>query len=368
MELLSLNDLRNLNQGIQKIYTLDHPEAFGLESLKIVSRLVQSDVPVFHITNTRSLEVIDTFLPDCANFIPPHIAKLKTKYLDEHPILKNMAQAIHGAYKISDFASTKELHYLEGVYQQFLRVLNMEEQMTLFLPPSTLEPIMVGFAFNRSERGFTERDRFVLNLLRPHLIQSYEKAKYYQKLYQSRHEFQQILNDLGAITINSTGYIQSIAPQATRWLETYYPKPTLTSHLPDCLQSWVKQQIENLTQPSELANPSMITRIQCDDRELTIRLVIQEIGKQYVLLLSEKALSLKTRLQILGLSAQETNVLATVMQEPKIEAIATEIGISPSTARKHLENIRKKLGVNSIPEAIAHALTQLGLYNRPSSN
>jgi DNA-binding CsgD family transcriptional regulator len=105
----------------------------------------------------------------------------------------------------------------------------------------------------------------------------------------------------------------------------------------------------------------MTTRIPHNDRELTIRLVIKEIGKQYVLLLSEKGLSLKTRLQILGLSAQETNVLATVMQEPKIEAIANKIVISPSTVRKHLENIRKKLGVNSIPEAIAHALTQLGI-------
>lgn len=363
MEFLSLNDLKKLNQGIEKIYTLDHPEAFGLESLKIVSRLVQSDVPVFHITNTRSFEVIDTFLPGCANFIPPQIAKRKTKYLHEHPILKNIAQTIHGAYKISDFASTKELHYLEGIYQQFLRVLNMEEQMTLFFPPSKSEPIMAGFAFNRSQRGFTERDRFVLNVLRPHLIQSYEKAKYYQKLRQDYHDSQQILNDFGAIIINATGYIQSIGPKATHWLETYCPKPTLMFHLPDCLRSWVKQQIKQLTQPSELANPSMTMRIQRGNQELKIQLVIKEIGEQYVLLLSEKSLSLETRLQILGLSAQETKVLATVIQTPKIEAIATQLHISPSTVRKHLENIRKNLGVNSIPEAIAHALTQLRIYN-----
>lgn len=364
MERLSLNDLHNLNQGIINIYTLNNPKDFGLESLKILSCLVQSDVPVFHITNTRSLEVIDTFLPDCENFIPPQIAKLKTKYLHEHPILKHMAQAMHGAYKISDFASTKELHYLEGIYQQFLRVLNMEEQMTLFLPSSTSEPIMAGFAFNRTQRGFTERDRLILNIARPHLSQSYEQAQQYQKLHQAHHESQQILNDLGAITVNASGYIQSIAPQSARWLETYYPKPTLTAHLPDCLRSWVNQQITNLTQPSELANPSMTVRIQRNDRELTIRLVIKELGNQYILLLSEQSLSLVDRLEILGLCQRETKILAAIIQGQDIKTIATQMGISPSTVRKYRENIRKKLGVNSIREAIVNALTQVGIYSK----
>jgi DNA-binding CsgD family transcriptional regulator len=279
MEILSLNDLQNLNQEIQNIYSLDKLENFGLESLKILNRLLQSDISVFHMTKMRSIEVI-----------------------------------------------------------------------------------MAEFAYNSPQRGLTERDRLILNILRPHLIQSYKKANYSQQLRQNNHQSQQILNHLGAITINSTGYIKSIAPQASSWLETYYPKPTLTAHLPDRLKSWVNHQVTHLNQPSERANPDMTTRVKSNDRELTIRLIIKEMDNQYVLLLSEKYLSLANDLKILGLCERETDVFIELMQGKDPQTIATELNITLSTVRKHLENIRGKLGACTMPEAIAHALTQLGIY------
>ena len=42
--------------------------------------------------------------------------------------------AVNGICKTSDFASQQELHRLEGVYHQFVRLLDTEDQMFLYLP------------------------------------------------------------------------------------------------------------------------------------------------------------------------------------------------------------------------------------------
>ena len=143
---------------------------------------------------------------------------------------------------------------MEGLYQQFLGAFDIEDRMTLFLPHTTdvantlsAEPTLVVFALNRAQRSFTERDRLILNLLRPHLFQAYSNAHKYQQLQQSLTQVQQSLDHLGAIALNPDGRIESIPPQAMIWLETYFPNSTCAYQLPDRLWAWVRYQMANLT-------------------------------------------------------------------------------------------------------------------------
>ena len=117
--------------------------------------------------------------------------KIPYRYWTEHPIVQNMPRTLKSAYKISDFISQAELHRLEGLYHQFLRVVNCEDQMTLFLPqlkPQSGEVSqqadVVTIALNRSRRNFTDRDRLMLNLLRPHLSQIYDSLHHYHRIQQ----------------------------------------------------------------------------------------------------------------------------------------------------------------------------------------
>jgi hypothetical protein len=105
------------------------------------------------------------------------------QHLGEHPIANHMPQTLHGAYKISDFVTLQQLYALEGIYQQCLRLLDVKDQMLLFLPNGgQCDPIVSGFIFGRPQRTFTERDRLVLNLLRPHLFQAYTNAQQHHQL------------------------------------------------------------------------------------------------------------------------------------------------------------------------------------------
>ncbi len=371
MEILSSDDVQKLNHSIQQLYTLHALDTFGTNALSIVSRLVPSDLPVFHSTHVRTRQISSTFLPNFPGFTP-ELEWAANRYSGEHPITQHMPQTLAGVYKVSDFVTQEQLHRRAGIYQQFLRPLNTEDQMFLFLlnphPLSWVkllqaEANLVGFALHRPQRNFTERDRTVLNLLRPHLYQAHRNARKYQQLQQNINQLQQSLDCLGVVTLDTQGRVKSMAPQVSVWLETYFKKPTCSQQLPDLLRSWVEYRVNCLKHPNNLQQACLPLRIQHAERELVIRLVIEPPGDRYLLIFEERDLYLLNSLEILGLSDRETEVLYWMMQGKDNKAIAMQLSIHPGTVRKHLENIYSKLDVESRTQAIAQALTKLGLLN-----
>ena len=370
MESLSLNDTQSLHQSIQKLYTLRNLDTFGVEALTILNQLVPSDIPHLHVTRVRTRQTSDTFLPDFPGFTP-EMERVRRQHFDEHPLLHYMPQALNGANKVSDIVSQKTLHRLEGFYQQFLRLVEVEDQMVFFLPNansgnwcklSQTDATLVGFSLDRSQRNFTERDRLILNLLRPHLFQAYCNAQHYQQLQQDLSQLQQSLNHLGLVILTTEGQVQFVTPQAIAWLETYFSKPICSFNLPDHLWAWVKHQVTCLTKNLDLPKACLPLQIEQAGKQLVIRFVV-EPGDQYLLLLEEQTLSVLNSLELLGLSQRETEILFWVMQGNDNKAIAAQLNVAKSTVGKHLESIYRKLGVQSRTEAIAQALKKLGVLN-----
>jgi DNA-binding CsgD family transcriptional regulator len=372
MESLGLNDIEQLNQCIQQIYTFQDLDTFPSKALTLVDRLVPSDWPLFTLTNTRTGQLYLTYLPSFSE-LPSKSLEVLEQILSEdranHPIAQNMPQTLHGSHKLSDFISQSELHSYEGLYQQFLRPLGVEDQMLFFLPDvnpgrwselAQANTTLTGFILNRLSCSFVERDRLILNLLRTHLFQAYTNAQRYRQLLQNSTQLQQSLDYLGTIVLNPEGRVILIAPQAVSWLETYFTKSSCCPQLPDHLWSWIKHQVDLLANRLDLSPVILPLRIQQNGRELTIRLVIESAAR-YLLLLEEQTLSSFQSLELLGLSQRETEMLSLVIQGNSNKAIATQLGVQASTVRKHLENIYLKFGVGSRTEAIAQALEKLGL-------
>jgi DNA-binding CsgD family transcriptional regulator len=371
MEYLAFNDTQKLHNGIQQLYSFHNLDTFGVDVLAIVNHLVPCDIPSFHLTRIRTREISSIFLPDFPGYTPA-IEKVIHQHFDEHPILHHMPQTLSGAYQISDFISRQELYCLEGVYQQFLRLLDVEDQMVFFLPQpnrgnwhklSQADANLVGFSLHRTWHNFTERDRLVLNLLRPHLFQAYGNAQQHHQLQQNLSQLQQSIDRLGVAIVNAQGRIQSIAPQTIIWLEIYFGKSSNSGKLPDHLWAWIEHQIAGFTNNPNPPKACLPLRIQQAGRELTIRLVVEQIGVRYLLLLEEQTLSSLNSLELLGLSQRETEVLALVMQGKENKTIATQLSINNRTVSKHLENIYRKLGVGSRTEAISEALAKLGFLH-----
>lgn len=371
MEHLAFNDTQKLHQGIQQLYTLHNLDTFGVDALSIVNRLVPGNLPTFYICRFRTRQILPTFLPDFSGFTP-EMNRTIDLHFGEHPIAARMPLTLNGAYKISDFITQQEFHRLEGVYQQFFRQMEGEDLLNIFLPYShpdnwrklaQTDASLIGICVDRSSRNFTERDRLVLNLLRPHIFQAHCNAQQHHQLQQELSQLQQSLNHLGLAIVDTQGQIQSIAPQAIIWLEIYFGKFTNSRKLPDNLWAWIEHQIAGFTKNPNRPKACLPLRIQRAGRELTIRLVVEQIGAGYLLLLEEQTLSALNSLELLGLSQRETEVLALVMQGKENKTIAAQLSVHNSTVRKHLENIYRKLGVGSRTEAISAVLAKLGFLH-----
>jgi hypothetical protein len=356
MDHLSSHDHQRLLQAVQQIYALHDLETFAVNALTILNQLVPSDLPEFHIAAVQTGQVSSIFLPDFP-VLAPEIYRMIQQHFGEHPLVQRLPQVLHGVYQISDFLSRQELHRLEGLYQQYLRQLGVEEQITFFLSNSIsdgwtqfsqINANLVGFALHRTQR-FTERERLILKLIRPHLSQAYSHAQQHQRLQQDLSQLQQTLNQLDLVILNPTGQVQMITLQASIWLETYFPKPPGLCQLPDHLWAWVKHQVRVMQNPA-LSKACLPLHIQQDGKQLVIRLVVDPIAAQYLLLLEEQALSLSQSLDLLGLSQRETEVLFWVMQGQGNKAIATQLNVGQSTVRKHLESIYHSWGYKVEPK------------------
>ncbi len=77
------------------------------------------------------------------------------------------------AARISDFITRRELHRLE-LYRQVYEPMGVEYQIAFTLSSGVNR--ILGVALSRGQRDFTARERDLLNLARPYLIQAYRNA------------------------------------------------------------------------------------------------------------------------------------------------------------------------------------------------
>lgn len=79
------------------------------------------------------------------------------------------------AVRWSDLLSRRQLHSLD-IYAEVAVPLGDEYQLELWL--LTPDGVAGGFAFDRGERDFSERDKDVLDTLGPHLVQLWRHARF----------------------------------------------------------------------------------------------------------------------------------------------------------------------------------------------
>jgi DNA-binding CsgD family transcriptional regulator len=345
---LTLNDIQILNEGIQQLYSLDDLDTFAVKSLLAIDRVVQSEIPLFQIADVHIGQFQDTFCPGYPGS-NPELSRIKRLHLEEQPIAQNIPQALPEAGKIRDFVDRQEFHNLE-IYREVFRQLLPESEFESWNRLTMDNIKLVGLTLSRSQYSFTERDRILVNLLHPHLVQAYINAQKYQDLRQK-------IGRIGEIQLDPDGRVLWIGIQSLRWLEKYFPQPNCIEQFsfPDYLWNWVKDCVDSPATYSPL-------EIHRKNQQLTIRLIIKEDENIYLLLLEEEVLSLLDSLKMLDLSQRETEVLAWVIQGKDNLSIAADLRIGIGTVRKHLENIYRKWNVSSRTEAIAKTLEELGLF------
>jgi DNA-binding CsgD family transcriptional regulator len=109
--------------------------------------------------------------------IPPEMHEMHETFARlaaQNPIAAHFLSTHEGrATRFSDLLTRRELHRLE-LYREVYRPLRVEYQIAFTLPSGSER--VLGVALSREHRDFTVRERDLLNLARPYLIQIYRNA------------------------------------------------------------------------------------------------------------------------------------------------------------------------------------------------
>jgi DNA-binding CsgD family transcriptional regulator len=362
VERLSRRDLRALVEfaaGLHDRHELDGLADYVLGRLPV---LVRSEVTAYNEINPRRHRILWRDEPSTATLVPDGRQAFE-RHMHEHPLIAHYQRTGYdGVMKISDFLTLRQFRRT-GLYQEFFaRFDGGDYQIVARLP--ALSPLVVGISLNRDRVDFTERDRLVMELVRPHVTQAYRTAAAVTGLRETLSLVGRGLDQLGRGLIVSTrdGRVRLATEQARRWLGEYLDpggRPWAGRRLPERLQTWLRRQIAGLASLSDAPTAPEPLALAREDRLLVVRLVLEP--GQCLLLLEERAAAAPARrLEACGLTRREAEVLAWVAEGKSNGEIGAILGARRRTVSKHLERVFAKLGVETRTAAAVRALEALG--------
>jgi DNA-binding CsgD family transcriptional regulator len=293
-------------------------QAFAASVTAALPSLIPCDVAVLAMANLRegtlqsvenprvtSAADLDTFMRASARGLMPLLSHF-------------LATGDPEARSLSDVATRDEFHALP-VYADFYRPLRLE--FILGTPIHHRPPAFDGVTLNRTDRDFTERDRAVFTVLRPHISQGYRTAMAVDRLRSDLALAARAIETpgFGLIVVAENGRIDLVSPGGDALLTTYFGARRQVDELPDGLGRWVRQHIEAARDASRLSLAPEPLVIERPGARLIVRLV--RFARDTLLLLEEPATRANwLRLAPLGLPLREARVLLECLREEVVSA------------------------------------------------
>jgi hypothetical protein len=215
-------------------------------------------------------------------------------------------------HKLWDFVARRQLHRLD-IHAELFRPNGVEYELELGLPAPPWPKV---FGFDSGNRDFGERDRLLLDLLRPHLVSLYESAKT-RRLAAALAAGAQASGEV--VVLDSAARIKFASVSARRLLRDYCDDADRT-RLPQAVEDWFLHDRRRLNSDSLHPRGKPLT-IDCEHGRLV---VTRMNGDNRVLLLVEESVpTFDSNL----LSWREWQVLALVEQGKSNAEIAASLWI-----------------------------------------
>ena len=337
MPQLPARDLHAALAVVDEAHSFADLESFRTGILPGLEKLVPCDLVGYNEVPSGENALVITY-PD-----PPlEVAgEALGRLAHQHPLIAVQANGDDRTYKISDFLSRREFHSLE-LYDELYRLLGAEDQIAFGLPG----PMVIGIAMNRDRRSFSERDRTLLDLLRPHLARAHARAR-------ERTQTEALIailecglqaSDTAVVALGADGAIAAASGMALELLHAYFPESGGGS-LPAPLAEWLAAAPAHGPSPLVVEGP----RGQLKVREATAARRASRLG------LEEERAPSAERLRSLGLTRRQSEVLHLLAKGRGTDEIAADLFISQQTVRKHLEHIYRRLGVHTREAAVSMA-------------
>ena len=354
---LSQQDLSRLLAAVQRLHA--HPDFATLPHLMVSlqSELVRNDFCAFTAFSKdgKMLQAAhDRPDLDLARLAPP----LEAHY-HEHPVVAHCQRSRSvGTWKISDFLTQTKFERL-GLYNEFYQAIAARFQSVSYLVNN--DKVEMHLACNRQSKDFSERDRMMADLLRPHFAQAYLNGQALHDLRARETQTHAALSagSQGLIFLTGELKVERMTGNCEGWLNAYFHRQQNTFvQLPDALRRWVESQ---RTVHSVAATPDNLRAplvVNGPGGRLTIR-CWPEAGGKLTLLLTEQVPPDETCLRfapLSELSKRQNEVLHWMVEGKRNAEIAVLLHRSERTVEKHVEQILHHLKAENRATAIVRAL------------
>src|SRR5262249_34685689 len=167
----------------------------------------------------------------------------------------------------------------------------------------------LGIALNRSSRDFSEEDRLVFGLLKPHVGRAFNASKlvaYFSGVSEAV--------DQGYLVADAAWRIRFATSKASRWLREYFGR-NQNDLLPNLLKGWLKQRRSSSLNTNNLRSSLEEFSMPGGSKRLLIRCLSPLKGLEFRLVLREATEQVDAgQLEGLGLTKREAEVLFWVSQ------------------------------------------------------
>ncbi len=167
---LSEHDLRSAIGTLQEIAEATHSgEDFAKHGIELLPQLVASDLTTLSVCDLNSGH--RSVLCNPAVAMGRREIEVFDRYFYDHPLVR-----AHGrnrsavTTRVSDIDSDEKFQ-ASPLFNDYYRPIDLHHVMAV--PLHVDDHFLVGIVLNRRRRGFSDRDRDVLELIRPHLANLY---------------------------------------------------------------------------------------------------------------------------------------------------------------------------------------------------
>jgi DNA-binding CsgD family transcriptional regulator len=275
---------------------------------------------------------------------PPDWPALEAAFaanLGDHPVIARYLESGDGrAAAISDFVEPGEFR-ATGLYREFFQPIGSEDQLCLILP---CPPLLVGIGLDRSQPGFSRREREIVDRLAVPLANAYAATTSYERLQRvflvtARQNVE--TEGEGLVLVDRFARLEYASPNALDILRRSFHQNNRDG-LPIVLEQWIKDGWNTHRNPR---GPEWPIAIEQGRDRLVVEQTPGPDGLGACLTIREKRQTVAAQpVHVsLGLSSREGQILALVAAGMTNDGIARALRISPRTVAKHLERILLKL-------------------------
>lgn len=358
LEILSHNDLLALNRVIGEVYTARDVESFYSAVFSAIQSIIPGELFSFNETSRHTTRFQKTIAASQDhNSVTKKLFPALNAFLHEHPLVPYFNSDV--VFKTSDVMSINQFK-CQAIYNEYYRHLDIETQMGLSIPLSQEKSSIL--ALSRKGPDYSERDRLLLTLLKPHLINALKNVTELDciRLERDLLHMSAEAQGQGTILFHSDGMIVCISSFAKELLARYFDmNPGEGEFLPQVLMQWFNTETRPPVNKRASARLSMsVERVPLtivkEDKKLKIKLMKDFTTDDYILTMVETSNTLiMQNLQGYGLSSRESEVLLWLSKGKTNAEIAIILDMGKRTVEKHLERIFVKLGVATRAAAAA---------------